>query len=355
MSPQVVLGGTREGDLIATIEAHLLESRPNAIGIASAYVSLGGVDRMLSLLPRCGSPTCRLVAGIDHAVTHPAALYTARDAGWDVRLGKSSLGGFHPKLIVGGDRFDARRGVASPCFASVGSANLTDSGLTRNTECVAIAREGHLVETAAAAFSAIWRQAKRATDRALERYSAHFSAHARAEAPAALESLGIGDSRHVVEASPTALLSRNPPARTAVAAHHAEVAWTGLQSFTGEYAFQIEFPRVAGQVIERLVRSRALPDDYIKVLCSDGTFRQMKFAFYAQNGMFRLNVPNDVPGVQWARQHREGLAVVRRRPRGKAPISLDLHRPGAESNHIVARSFLLGTWGNTSTRLYGWF
>jgi len=354
MAPEVLVGGIGQDELIARIETCLLDCMPGVIGIASAFVSVAGVHRILSLLTQCGNPRCRLVAGIDHAVTHPAALHASRDAGWNVRLGSSSSGIFHPKLIVAGDRFDRQRGVSNASFACVGSANLTQAGLTRNVECAVVAREGELAESAARAFSAMWTRARPASEPALERYSACFAAHARERAPELLEALGIGDTRRVGSASPTALLSGNPPSTGAFKARHAEIAWVGLQSYTGEYTFQIEFPRLAGKVIESLVGSRTLGDDYVQVLCSDGMSRRMKFRFYAENAMFRLNVPNDVAGADWARQHRDGLAIVRRVSSGEAPIRLDILRPGVEANHMVARSFLLGTWGKTSTRLYGW-
>ena len=81
----------------------------------------------------------------------------------------------------------------------------------------------------------------------------------------------------------------------------------------------------------------------------------MKFKFYADNGMFRINVPNDVPHVPWIREHKQGLAIVQRGPTGGAPIRLTIHLPGTEANEIIDRSLSLGSWGRTSTRLYGWF
>lgn len=71
--------------------------------------------------------------------------------------------------------------------------------------------------------------------------------------------------------------------------------------------------------------------------------------------MFRLNVPNDVPGVQWARDHKDGLAIVERGLPGGAPLRLRLLKPGADLSEVVGRSAALGTWGRTSTRLYGWY
>ena len=81
----------------------------------------------------------------------------------------------------------------------------------------------------------------------------------------------------------------------------------------------------------------------------------MQFSFYGDNGMFRLNVPNDVPNVQWVHGHRDGLALIQRGPTGGAPIRLTIHLPGAEANEIIDRSLAMGSWGKTSTRLDVWF
>ena len=139
----------------------------------------------------------------------------------------------------------------------------------------------------------------------------------------------------------------------AVSQQFATAAWTGLQSFTGEYRFQIEFPRAAGEVIARL--AGALKGGDVDVVCEDGSVRRMTYRFYMDNGMFRLNVPNDVLGVQWARANRDGVAMVSHGPEGGAPLRLAILQPGPEANEVIARSYVLNTWGRTSTRLYGWF
>jgi len=80
----------------------------------------------------------------------------------------------------------------------------------------------------------------------------------------------------------------------------------------------------------------------------------MRYRYYRHNSMFRLNVPNDVPGVTWVRKNRQGITVIKRLGQAGA-FSLRILRPGAEADEIVQRSFLLGTWGKTLTRAYGWF
>ena len=81
----------------------------------------------------------------------------------------------------------------------------------------------------------------------------------------------------------------------------------------------------------------------------------MKFSFYKDNSMFRLNIPNDIKGVDWARKNKEGIALVEAGPVGGAPVRLSLFCPGIEANEVIARSHALGSWGKTTSRLYGWY
>ena len=70
-----------------------------------------------------------------------------------------------------------------------------------------------------------------------------------------------------------------------------------MQSFTGEYNLQVEFPKEAGIVLRR-VFGKPSKDGSIDILCADGAIRPLSsFEFYQHNGMFRLNVPNAVPLV----------------------------------------------------------
>ena len=53
-------------------------------------------------------------------------------------------------------------------------------------------------------------------------------------------------------------------------------------------------------------------DGAVGIHCSDNAKRQMTFRYYKDNGMFRLNVPNDIPAVQWARANHSGAVLVSR-------------------------------------------
>lgn len=356
IAAEVIVGGVGEEQHIDELERALRVARPRVIGIASAFVSVRGVERALEVVRRCGEPGCRLIAGTDHAITHPEALSLAACAGWEVRLARGPMGVFHPKLIVGGTRFGRGGLIRDVCFLFVGSANLTDGGLRTNVECSLVASGDEMVRGAAEAFSRFWSMSTRADDAALTHYAAAFADRNRGRSPSELEALGVTDGQAMNNHSRRQLLRQRPPRTAAIRTVYAEAAWTGLQSFTGEFRFQVEFPRAAGEVVHRLIQGYARPDGYVDVYCaSDETTRSMQFRFYTDNSMFRLNVPNDLPGVQWARENRDGLALVERGPTGGAPIRLTVHRSGALTDEVIARSVALGTWARTTTRLYGWF
>jgi len=356
MVQQLSASGAGDGFHEDSLKAALSKTKPKAIGIASAFVSVEGLERTLKILRFCGHPRCRLIAGTDNEITHPEALYRARDAGWAVRLGDGLNGIFHPKLTVAGRRFDTGGKIQGLSCVYVGSSNLTDGGFRRNVECGFLAVADGCPEGASDVFANLWNSAILADNAALRNYAARFAEKNRQRRASDLEALGVGDEKRPALLSPTRLLKERPPKYSAVSSEFVVTAWAGLQSFTGGYRFQVEFPRTAGEVIRAIIGGHYLPDGTVNVYCpADGQIRSMRYRFYEDNSMFRLNVPNDFPGVEWARQHRDGIALVERGPRGGAPISLRIVQPGADTNDAIARSVALSTWGRTPTRLYGWF
>jgi hypothetical protein len=257
-------------------------------------------------------------------------------------------------MVVAGQRFTRVGTVQNLCCVYVGSANLTRGGLTNNVECGLLADAESCLTSASTAFAELWNSAANASDGELRNYAARFAECARRRTVSQLRDLGINDSRDIApEPGVIPMQERSLPV---IGADFAIAAWAGLQSFTGEYRFQVEFPRDAGKVISQLIGVNAHADGGIDVYCpSDEQTHGMQYKFYADNGMFRLNIPNDVPGVAWAREHRDGIAIVEKGPTGGAPLRIRLLQPGVESREIVSRSSLLGTWGRTPTRAYGWY
>lgn len=357
MTQSIVLSGTGRHAHRAMIDLTIRRNRPRAIGLVSAFVTVGGMKELLRIARGVGTPACRLVAGIDHAITHPRALSLALDSGWQVRLGRAvdGRGIFHPKLLVAGSGFSRTGEVRGISCMYVGSSNLTTGGLERNVECGLVAEREGCINTASSVFAEIWALAQPATPRELRNYAARFADCARRRSPLELNALGVSDVNHI-PTGPADLTHQTPPNDPAMDSGFAVAAWAGLQSFTGEYRFQVEFPRSAGEVVSELVRGRAWQNDSVDVYCpDDGTTRPMQYRFYADNSMFRLNIPNDVPGIAWARENRDGMAIVESGPAGGAPLRLRILRPGREADEVAARSVALGTWGRTPTRAYGWF
>jgi hypothetical protein len=91
------------GNPESSLEESILLSRPRAMGIASAFVTVYGAEWAVSIAERVGSRKCRLIAGIDHAITHPKALEVIKASGWELRLGVATAGIFpaiHPSLVA---------------------------------------------------------------------------------------------------------------------------------------------------------------------------------------------------------------------------------------------------------------
>jgi len=277
-----------------------------------------------------------------------------RASGWELRLGVAIAGIFHPKLVIGGEGFQLNGALRSPSLLYVGSANLTRPGLIRNTECGFLADQQD-TPGAGEAFAEMWNAARPANERSLREYSAVFAEANRRRTAKEIEALGVSETEGSSRAKLSSLAHRRPPGRSSVSAEYAKAAWAGLQSFTGGYRFQVEFPRSAGEVVRALIRGRTTSGGYVQVLCVDsGATLPMRFAFYEDNSMFRLNVPNDVSNVAWARSHHDGIAYVSKARTGPAPITLRIIRPSKELDEIVSKSVGLGTWRRTPTRLYGW-
>lgn len=355
MTQEIILSGVGTTHLRDRLRQSLMRARPRVVGIAAAFVSTSGVLQLIEILRKCGKPECRLIAGTDNAVTHPEALYAARDYGWKIRLGKPLKGIFHPKIVVAGQGFSRSGAIKNLCCVYVGSSNLTTGGLTSNIECGLIANADGCLVSASDVFAELWKSAYPATETELRHYAARFAERSRLRSISEMVDLGISDSQPIPSGT-IGLGVLQPPTRPALGLDFAVAAWAGLQSFTGQYRFQVEFPRGAGRVISQLVRAHVEADGRVDVYCPDDeTTRPMQYKFYPHNSMFRLNVPNDVPGVIWAREHKDGLAIVEMGPAGGAPLRIRLLKPGADASEIVGRSVMLGTWGRTTTRPYGWY
>ena len=337
----------------ALFRRQIVRVRPRVVGMAVAYVSASGLSLVKNILDEGGVGAVRLVTDTKDGVTHPRALRGALENGWDVRIVNSLDGTFHPKLYVGAARFDDDAGVADVSLAITGSPNISHGGFLRNGECVFWSATPH--GSAAQAWLECWNAGVVATEARIREYERYFAQRNRYRKPGDLVALGIADNiPEKADGVPTRGVRPPRTEHRALSEGAASVAWAGLQSFTGEYRLQVEFPKGAGEVLGRIIGNLAAGDDSVDMLCTDGETREFKYRYYTANGMFRLNIPNDAPLVPWAREHKRGIAYVEHGGTQEG-LHFAIVQPGQAMEEVVDRSLALGTWGRTPTRPYGWY
>lgn len=309
----------------------------------------------------------RLIAGTSLAFTHPNALTLAEQKGWSVRLGSTPRGIFHPKVIIGGGGISGDGTVSDSSIMYVGSANLTRPAMEKNTECGILFRGDCVPADCIQVFQSLWQAGSELTPEAFQQYSSIFTRRNRRRTSRDLQDFGVTDAGDESAITLANLRDQQRPTHGALRHQDADTVWVGLQTSTGEFSFQPEFPRVVGDMVLRIIesdgvqlvshgsgnRERLVAD--VQVLCSDGQTRPMTFTYYRHNSMRRLNIPNEVPNAEWARANRDGIAVLSKSEEGPSNLTLEIVRAGEDADEYVRRSFVLGTWGVTPTRAYGWF
>ena len=354
MTSAVVTTGMTGNTYKALFRKQILRVKPPAVGMAVAYISASGFSLVKKILDEGGVGEVRLVTDTKDGVTHPKALQSAVDSGWNVRVVNNPAGTFHPKLYVGAAGFDHPAGVADLSLAITGSPNLSHGGFLKNGECVFWSSAPHSRNSAARAWLDCWNAGVPATAERLAAYEKYFALRNRYRKPDDMVALGIVDS--LPEKTDGVLKKGVTPPKTehkVISEAAASVAWAGLQSFTGAYNLQVEFPKEAGLVLLRIF-GHLSRDATIDILCADNKVRTFKYKFYDDNGMFRLNIPNSTPLVAWAREHKQGIAYVEYRE-AQDVLYVEILPPGQSMWDIVDRSLALGTWGRTPTRIYGWY
>lgn len=346
MATEILWSGQGGANFLSILNAHISSTKPQSLGLAVAYASVYGVIELSRVLRKNTVAKCRVVTDISDCVTHPNALRIALDSGWEVRV-VNNASTFHSKLYVGCNSFDRNDIPRQHKFSIVGSPNLSKAAFQRNAECFFVSDDAVQPTSTGATWAALWRLGAPATTAGIDRYEKRFQIRNRWRAVQDLVTLGIAEDP-VVRAG--RLPSGSP--QPALSPLSATAVWAGLESFTGDYKLQAEFPSRAANVLRNILSSSAATRK-VQMLCDDGIDREFTFPFYKENGMFRLNIPNDVPFVQWARANKSGIALVE--ARGVGDVRFSIMRPGADLNDVVHRSQALGTWGSTTTRLYGWY
>lgn len=354
MASSVATTGINGNTYKAMFRRQVMRAKPSVFGMAVAYVSSSGFSIVKEILDATGVNEVRLVTDTTDGITHPKALQNAVQSGWDVRVVDTLKGTFHPKLYVGGSSFDEKEGLKDLSIAITGSANLSYGGFVKNGECSFWSTKPHSRQSVKKAWQDCWNVGVPLTDAILSDYEKYFAFRNRYRRPEDLVALGVVDTIPEKENGvPKKGVSPPKTEHKAVSEGAASVAWAGLQSFTGAYNLQIEFPKEAGLVLLRIFGNLS-EDDTVDILCSDSKTRKFKFRYYQDNGMFRLNVPNSTPLVDWARKNKAGIAYVEY-DENSGSIYFAILLPGQSLMDIVDRSLALGTWGRTPTRLYGWY
>ena len=341
-----------------TFEKFLLEkieiNRPKVLGLAVAYVSMYGFNFLNRIAQDFDIKNIRLVSDIGDAITHPQALRHALDSDWEIRVSASSTSTFHPKFYVGGNKFNKNSLIEETQFYFIGSANLTKGGLTKNQECLQYIKTNS--KEPAEIYKKLWSFGKKLSETELNIYEEYFARVNRARSAKDLKILGVADEDNTQKNQKDYLSKKSPPQEKdrTITVEAARAAWVGVESFTGEYTFQIEFPRNAGEVLKRLI-DNVYKGRKASFQCEDGAARDMNYYYYHHNSMFRLNVPNDTPSIDWVRTHRTGIILVSQDHENDTKLHFRVIMPGNEADNIMGKSVALGTWGMTRTRFYGWY
>lgn len=352
MTSAITTTGMGGGTYKVLLRKHILRVKPPAFGMAVAYISASGFNLVKKILDEGNVGEVRLVTDTRDGVTHPKALREAVDSGWTVRVVNDLAGTFHPKLYVGVPSFD-ESGMSNLCLSITGSPNISHSGFLKNGECVFWSTAPDDRKSAARAWLDCWNAGVPVTEETLATYEQYFASRNRARKPEDMVSLGIVDELPEKDGDkPRRGVSPPKEESRAIPESVASVAWAGLQTITGEYRLQVEFPKEAGLVLYRIIQSLSYEDE-IRMHCVDGEVREFKFGLY-RNRMFRLNIPNDTPLVPWARKHKQGIALVEYKEQRRS-LHFTILPSGQEMTDITDRSFALGTWGRTPTRMYGWY
>lgn len=345
MSGKAFISGVTGKTTYDMLSDLLSETDAASLFFASAYVTQAGVDRIETLLDQYQIKTCVAVFGLDGCVTQPKAIESAVDLGWTLCLVEGGRHHFHPKIALTGD--SPPDPFAEAYGGYIGSANFTQGGLINNIETGLIVQDTETVNGLSNVAEKVWELAEPVKNVDLDKYSDRYASAAR-KRPTDYQPPGVGPSL-TGEIDPED--ESESPQYSTYNPKHATVAWAGLESFTGEYTFQVEFPKTAGEVIRSLLGA---DEAEIGVLCSDKVVREMKYKFYEDNGMFRLNIPNEVIGVEQARREKSGIALVTGSERENASLELEIINNKERIEEFVHRSKREGSWDETPTRLYGW-
>ena len=334
--------------LESILEANLKSMKCTALFAACAYTSIYGARFLKELASRRKLTRICLVTDIRDYITDPAALKLGLDSGWRLQVVSRPQGIFHPKVLVG-SRGHKGNIPTNPRFLVLGSANLSKGGLINNVECSVVQTADGPMPEAAMIFRRLWSTGNDLTPGILKRYEIDFEKR-NAKRPPKICSLWGWRTIRNRHRTDDPLKEIKPSKDAAISRESAKATWAGLKSFTGDYMLQVEFPKRVAGILRRLIAD-AGGGKTVSMLCADDVVREINCSYYENNGMYRVNIPNDVPGAQNARATKSGIAIIEKITGATKKLRLTVVAETKQLEEALTRSFALGTLGKTSNKI----
>lgn len=352
MTSDLYITGLGPPNLETLLDSNLRLAKCDALFAACAYTSIYGAQFLRGIASKRKIKRICLVSDIRDYITHPAALKLGMDSGWRVRVVSRSQGIFHPKVFVGSCGYKGSV-PTSPRLLVLGSGNLSKGGLKNNIECGVVQRADVEISGAADTYAKLWAAGTDLNATTLKRYAKAYRERNAKRSSKDLFALGVADGPEPdIDGNP--LQDVSVPRDSAIHPDTANASWAGLETFTGDYTLQLEFPKRAALVLRRLI-SEAGGGATVEMLCDDSVVREVNCNYYPDNGMYRVNIPNEVPGAENARAKRRGIAIIEKVEGTTKKLKLSVIDNSKAVKEVRNRSLALGTIGKTSTRFYGWF
>jgi hypothetical protein len=337
---------TKKQTLEALLSTEIEEQGFNSCRVAVAYMTVAGVRKLLDMFPGGGPQQSAWLIGLDDAITHPDAIdLLLKMNGTEVQVVSHASSGlrFHPKV------FELKRIAGNGSALSlIGSANLTRSALSGNTEAVVAAWCASAAEKAdmGALWNELWRLGHKPSPDELRAYRRAFKIAQRQRCQLGIV-LAPAETNDVLASDAAEL---DPAA--------ASTCWIECGKITAQ-GREIEFK--AEQALFFGLNPHGEDPRVLPFRLADRSLVDLRMK-YQGNHMWRLQLTGAVPEV------RAGL-----RPRlpdgslGRSPYVAVFHRShgaafGLEFLKVKSRSFRAlyratqasGTVGRTSAREYGW-
>lgn len=319
----------------------------DSICVSVAYMTVSGVRTLLPNLVEAPPTRSKWLVGLDDFVTQPGAIdVVSRIPGAVVRIASLRKFGlrFHPKVFIFQKTQNPRQ-----TLSIIGSSNLTANALRGNAEANVLIETSEMsgVRAIENLWSELWRMGHEPSPRELNLYKRRYeAAKAQRERHKSTSQLR---SKQLILGSDEAEVD---PAK-------AQVCWIECGYITA-MGREIELKAEQG-LFFGLDPSGEAPRQFDFQVSSGETIRlRMK---YQGNHMWRLQLTNGVPEVANGLRPKEKNGSLGRSPyvaviermMSSSTYHLrfvDLH--SREFKRLVNRSKALGTFGQTSARMYGW-